>query len=74
MFDHPFRFGGHDRHAPPNSLPEGPACRVRRTTLDEPFGLNRHALSFYHSIDRATAKGSVADRPSGIVDESKRIH
>jgi len=30
--DYPFRFGGHDRHAPRNGLPGGTACRVRRTT------------------------------------------
>jgi len=29
--DDPVRFGGHDKHAPPISLSEGPACRVRKT-------------------------------------------
>ena len=27
--DYPFGFGGRDEHAPPTTLSEGPACRVR---------------------------------------------
>ena len=41
-FDYPFRFDGHDKHAPPKLPSEGPACRVRRTTIDNPFRLAGH--------------------------------
>jgi hypothetical protein len=53
--DDPFRFIGHDKHAPPNLLSEGracrvrsegPACRVRCARLDDPFrfiGHDKHA-------------------------------
>ena len=38
-WDHPFRFVGHDKRAPPL---EGPACRVRELPFDNPFHFVGH--------------------------------
>jgi len=42
-FDDLFRFGGHDKRAPPNFLLEGPACQVRCATLDNLFCFNSNS-------------------------------
>jgi len=39
-FDNPFRFSGHDRHAPPT--PVGPACQVRYSMFDYPSEFAGH--------------------------------
>jgi len=37
-----FRFGGHDKRAPPIFCSEGPACQVRRPTFDNPRRIGGH--------------------------------